>query len=90
MENSQVIRLSAATVNQTPIDWVNNLANIKQAIEKAKQNHVNLLLLPELSICGYGCEDLFLSDWVWEKSIKKLLELLPFTSGIVSFPTKKY
>ncbi|MBC7390404.1 MAG: NAD(+) synthase [Opitutaceae bacterium] len=92
MENSKNLRLAAATVNQTPIDWTNNISNILAAIENARQEHVDLLLLPELCICGYGCEDLFFSEWVWEKSLKKLFEILPSTLGMyvsVGLPMKK-
>jgi NAD+ synthase (glutamine-hydrolysing) len=81
MNHHQNIRLAVATLNQTPIDWVNNISNIKAAIEQAKSEKVDLLLLPELCLCGYGCEDLFLSDWLAEKSLLKLIELVPFTSG---------
>ncbi len=92
MEKSNNIRLAAATVNQTPIDWANNVSNILAAIENARQQKADLLLLPELCICGYGCEDLFLSDWVWEKSLQKLFEIIPFTTGIcvsLGLPVKK-
>lgn len=82
MNRHQNIRLAVATLNQTPIDWVNNISNIKAAIEQAKSEKVDLLLLPELCVCGYGCEDLFLADWLAEKSLLKLIELVPFTSGI--------
>lgn len=82
MNHPQNIRLAVATLNQTPIDWVNNLSNIKAAIKQAKSEKVDLLLLPELCVCGYGCEDLFLADWLAEKSLSKLIELVPFTSGI--------
>lgn len=76
------IRLAAATLNQTPLDWKNNFGNIRRAIAKAKEEGVNVLLLPELCICGYGCEDWFLADWVLETSLQKVLELLPFTKDI--------
>jgi len=62
------IRIAGATVNQTPLDWDNNIANIISAIESAKKENVQILCFPELSLTGYGCEDLFLSDWVSEKA----------------------
>ncbi|KAA9333586.1 nitrilase-related carbon-nitrogen hydrolase [Adhaeribacter soli] len=65
--------LAAAALNQTPIDWENNLANIKNAIELARKSKAELLLLPELCITGYGCEDLFLSNWLPEEAFEKLL-----------------
>ena len=65
--------LAAAALNQTPLDWENNLANIKNAIETARKSKAALLLLPELCITGYGCEDLFLSNWLPEEAFEKLL-----------------
>ena len=83
---SSKIHLAAATLNQTPIDWTTNLSNIRKAILLAKEQNIDLLLLPELCVCGYGCEDLFLADWLIEKSLSKLIELLSLTEGIaVSF-----
>lgn len=82
MHFNQSIRLGAATLNQTPIDWANNLANIQSAIALAKEGDVDLLLLPELCICGYGCEDLFLADWLLNTSLEKLSEIVPLTKGI--------
>ncbi len=78
-------------MNQIPLDWENNLQNIRSAIHEARLAKVDLLCLPELSICGYGCEDLFLSDWLPAKSLEKLEELLPDTSDIavvVGLPIK--
>ena len=62
------VKLAGATVNQTPIDWKGNTANIVAAIAEAKRQRVRLLCFPELCITGYGCEDLFLSDWVAEEA----------------------
>lgn len=76
------MKLACATLNQTPLDWKSNSANIIQAIKNAKLEHVDLLCLPELCITGYGCEDLFLSTWVYEKALKSLLEIIPHTSNI--------
>ncbi|MGC1240958.1 MAG: NAD(+) synthase [Chryseosolibacter sp.] len=67
------MKIAGATVNQTPIDWANNTRNIVDAIEAAKRQQVKLLCFPELTITGYGCEDLFLSEWVSERAWKELL-----------------
>lgn len=67
------MKIAGATVNQTPIDWKNNTAHILDAIAVAKKQSVRLLCFPELCITGYGCEDLFLSDWVCEKAWDQLL-----------------
>ncbi|MAC44451.1 MAG: NAD(+) synthase [Deltaproteobacteria bacterium] len=77
------LRVAAATLNQTPLDWSGNLRRIRQAIEQARQQEVQLLLMPELCLTGYGCEDVFhaeqLHDYAWEQ----LLSLLPLTNEMV-------
>ncbi|MCZ8134370.1 MAG: NAD+ synthetase, partial [Algoriphagus sp.] len=57
------LKIAGATINQTPLDWTGNLDRIIQAINHAKTEKVELLCFPELSITGYGAEDLFLSYW---------------------------
>lgn len=69
------MKIAGATVNQTPIDWENNLQNILHSIEAAQQQNVRILCFPELTITGYGCEDLFLSDWVSEKAWSQVLTI---------------
>ncbi|WP_192823532.1 NAD(+) synthase [Rufibacter sp. LB8] len=77
------MKLAGAALNQTPLDWENNLRNIKTAIEQAKAAKVEILCLPEMSICGYGCEDLFLSDWLSVTCFEKLQEIKEWCEGII-------
>lgn len=53
------IKVAAAALNQIPLDWEGNQFRIMGAIKEAITEKVNLLLLPELCISGYGCEDAF-------------------------------
>ncbi|WP_201979250.1 NAD(+) synthase [Hymenobacter rubidus] len=76
------MRIAGAALNQIPIDWENNLRNIKTAIEQAKAAGVELLCLPELCLTGYGCEDLFLSDWMPEAALAHLQQVREWTQGI--------
>ncbi|GEO06859.1 NAD(+) synthase [Adhaeribacter aerolatus] len=76
------LKLAGAALNQTPLDWENNLQNIKTAITQAQQQQVDILCLPELCITGYGCEDLFLSPWLPEMAFGKLLEVKEWCSGL--------
>ena len=59
------LKIGGASLNQTPLDWQNNIRNIKQAIDQGRAENIDLLCLPELCITGYGCEDIFLSEWVY-------------------------
>ena len=51
------IRVAAAALNQTPLDWKNNQANIIAAIEEARRSAVQILCLPEMAVTGYGHEE---------------------------------
>lgn len=75
-------RIGGAAVNQTPIDWQGNTSTILEAIKSAKEQGVQILCLPELCITGYGCEDLFLADWVPAKALEICFEIATQCSGI--------
>lgn len=79
---NRTLNIGGATVNQTPIDWNNNVANIIEAIEAAKKEEVAILCLPELCLTGYGCEDLFLSDWLSAKAWQHLQTIIPHCNNI--------
>jgi len=71
----RTLRIAGAALNQTPIDWINNLGNIRRAASAAQREGADMLCCSELAITGYGCEDLFLSDWLAETAMQKLQEL---------------
>jgi len=77
------IRIGGAAVNQTPIDWENNVSNILNAIQQAKKANVEILCLPELCITGYGCEDLFLTDWVSETALEYCFKIAAECTDII-------
>ena len=79
----RLIKVSAAALNQTPLAWEDNKANILAAIAEARDKQVGLLCLPELCVTGYGCEDAFFSPGVREMALDVLFEILPETAGIV-------
>jgi NAD+ synthase (glutamine-hydrolysing) len=79
----KLVKLGAAVVNQTPLDWQGNKANLLEAMEMGRKEGVSILCLPELSICGYGCEDAFLSPNTYSVSMQVLREVIPHTSGMI-------
>jgi NAD+ synthase (glutamine-hydrolysing) len=82
----KLIKVGAAVINQTPLDWLGNRRRILAAIETARSRGVKLLCLPELCVTGYGCEDAFHSANTAEMAAQSLAEMLPATKGmIVSF-----
>ncbi len=70
-----LIKLGAAALNQTPLDWDGNLDNILNVIKEAKSQDVNVLCLPELCITGYGCEDAFFMPSVLDKAWEQVLKI---------------
>ncbi len=76
------IRVAAGAVNQTPLDWDANRDRILASVERARSAGAGLLCLPELCICGYGCEDAFHSSGTWRTALDVLREIVPETHGI--------
>ncbi|MFM7195438.1 MAG: nitrilase-related carbon-nitrogen hydrolase [Bacteroidota bacterium] len=72
----RTLRIAGAALNQTPIDWNHNLDNIRRAAAAAQREGADLICFSELAVTGYGCEDLFLSDWLSETAFLKLQELV--------------
>src|SRR5437016_13600652 len=82
----KLIRVVAAVLNQTPLDWDGNASRIRSAIRAARDAGVSILCLPELCITGYGCEDAFHAPGTQQMALSLLEELKLETRGmIVSF-----
>ncbi len=79
----QLIKVAAAVLNQTPLDWDGNKANILAAVAEARRQAVSLLCLPEMCITGYGCEDAFQSTGVQQMAWRVLEEIAPETGGMI-------
>lgn len=73
----------AACLNQVPLDWEGNCRRAIAAVGEARELGVGFLCLPELALTGYGCEDMFLSPEVGERSMRSLNCLAKECSGIV-------
>jgi NAD+ synthase (glutamine-hydrolysing) len=79
----KLIKLAAAVINTTPLDWNGNRDTILAAIAEARRQGVGLLCLPEMCVSGYGCEDAFHSPGTSEMAWRVLSEeILPATRGI--------
>jgi len=79
-----MLKTGAAALNQTPLDWRGNQKRIREAIQNARQNGVQVLCLPELAITGYGCEDAFYSPDTLKRSLDILTGLSAETTGLVT------
>ena len=77
------IRVASAVLNQTPLDWENNQANILAAIKEARRREARILCLPEMAITGYGCEDAFHSPGLQRTALDVLQEIVAETSDMI-------
>jgi NAD+ synthase (glutamine-hydrolysing) len=78
------MRLAAAFVNSSPLDWQGNLHASRLALGMARGAQADIVLLPELCLSGYGCEDAFLSANTRRRSLDSLKKILPQTEGLVA------
>ncbi|MEY4669338.1 MAG: hypothetical protein RL518_2037 [Pseudomonadota bacterium] len=77
------ILVAAAALNQTPLSWEGNLANIRESIRQARSAGAQILCLPELCVTGYGCEDAFHSAGVIAKAMAYATEVAKDAKDIV-------
>ncbi|MCH2118647.1 MAG: NAD(+) synthase [Pirellulales bacterium] len=77
-----LLRVGAAALNLTPLDWEGNCRQVQEALETARTDDVGILCLPELCLSGYGCEDMFLAKGVRQTASRLLAELVPESTGL--------
>lgn len=63
-----------------------NLENLKKCYDHGKQEEVDLIFTPELSLCGYLPEDYLLSESFLKETMHVLHELILYTQGNVKNP----
>lgn len=87
------MKIAAASLNQTPLDWKGNVERIKSAVSTAGAQGAEILLFPELCLSGYGCDDYFFMPWVAETAMDIFLqELVPLSNQmvlVVGMPVRK-
>jgi len=86
---SQRILIAAAQINCTVGDLAGNAARILEYTERARAAGADLVLTPELSLCGYPPEDLVLREGFLADCRRELEQLAPRLRGIavvVGFP----
>jgi NAD+ synthase (glutamine-hydrolysing) len=79
----KLLKVGAAVLNQTPLDWKNNERQMLAAIQAARADGVSLLCLPELCVPGYGCDDAYQSPGLQAAALELLMALAPATQGMV-------
>ncbi len=79
----KLVKVAAAAINQTPLDWDGNQTRVIAAIREARDAGVGILCLPELCVTGYGCEDAFLAPGTRRMAQRVLEAVVPETYGLV-------
>tara|TARA_B100000073_G_C23738623_1_gene573025 strand:+ start:1413 stop:3428 length:2016 start_codon:yes stop_codon:yes gene_type:complete len=80
----EYLNIATISVNQTPLKWKNNTKNIIESLKEAYKEKVEVALLPELAVTGYGAEDLFKSQEFNEKAFKNLIKIKKEMDNVLS------
>lgn len=75
------VKVRAASPHLQVADVLYNLEEIKKAFVGAEKDGVELLVLPELSLCGYTCGDLLLQPTLLDGCEEALKQLIAFSVG---------
>lgn len=78
------MRVLLAQLNPTIGDLKNNCEKILKSIGHAQKEKVDLVVFPEMSLCGYPPEDLVLHASFIEKMEEELQRIVQATSGIMA------
>ena len=76
------MKIALAQINTRVGDLINNSAKIISFIHRARQEKADLVVFPELSVCGYPPEDLVEKRVFVRKNSEALNEILKHTDGI--------
>ena len=79
-----MIKISIKQMNSTVADFVGNTVIMFNAIEQASENKADLLVFPELSLCGYYPYDLIDEPFFIRQADKALADLLDTSAQYAS------
>ena len=85
------MKIAIAQINCTVGDLKGNIAKIADYVQRAKEQGADILLTPELSLCGYPPEDLLLREGFYfacDTALRELAELVHGITVIVGHPDK--
>src|ERR671938_2056038 len=78
------MRVTIGQINTTNGDYEGNTASVLRAIERAKQDRADLVVLPETCVQGYMSFDWFLDRDVARSSLKPLEKIIEATEGVTA------
>lgn len=87
-----LLRVALAQVNPIMGNFKYNLRLIQDVLEQARARQTDLVVFPELILCGYPPEDLLLRPGFIDDAAEAMTTILPHTKGlaaVVGYPTAK-
>src|SRR5918998_2714966 len=78
------MRVTIGQINTTNGDYEGNTASILRAIERARRDRADLVVLPEVAIQGYMSFDWFLDRDVARSALRPLEKIIPATEGLTA------
>src|SRR5436190_21319456 len=78
------MRVTIAQINTTNGDLAGNTRKIIDAIEKARSDHSDLVVFPEVATHGYTSQDWFQDADIIEHALESLREIVPETKGLTA------
>lgn len=79
-----MLRIALAQINVTVGDINGNTAKVRENLDRAREQSIDIVLFPELVLTGYPPEDLLLKPGFAEASRRALESLAPFTLGLTA------
>ena len=76
VSSNKKMKISVATLNQWSLDFEGNEKRINAAIDMAIRDDSELILLPELAVCGYSCQDHFYEREVYQESFDMIKRIM--------------
>jgi NAD+ synthase (glutamine-hydrolysing) len=78
------LRIGISQINTTVGDFAGNTRKIIDAIAEVRPLGVDLIVFPEMAICGYPPEDLLFKPQFIEENLKSLEKVIKQTSGLAA------
>ncbi|MDX2083656.1 MAG: NAD+ synthase [Rickettsiales bacterium] len=73
------LKIQLSQINSTAGDLEGNCQKILQQFKQASEANCDLVIFPEMTICGYPCQDLWQKKYFIDAVKEKVLEILKIT-----------
>ena len=86
------MKIAVAQINTTVGDFEGNAAKIRAAVDAARAAGAKLVVTPEMGLCGYPAEDLWLRDDFCDPCVAELMKLASYcldVALIVGYPHRE-